>query len=417
MSTVLLTEFESIPELNFPITDKFVQNLQEYCAMFETKNQHSEALNSPLLGVVPIYFTSTDRNILFALCGVEESIIIDIINKVPGIEPTWVVAKDPYNHLIVWLAHRIYISNLSSKYIEIGLLSLFKLLHYKFFTSIVFNSYKYGADKATMESVIASLSNKYDIVKDKTWKNVIENRSRDVFVSTSIHLETLSKYMEDDDILYILSDIQSRIRQKIRLITELYYQSKERGDSLGSYSNIDTIDGEKIIVSSSNIFDTMIEGMLVQIQNSSRFIDNELIRVLCTKFQYINEEMFRSILTMLSEEASRQIQSGDFYKTKKNKQGELIYIGFGLIIKDLIQKTYRLCILDKINMSSKSSILIKTMNLYTSSRITNEDILIIKRSLSTFIIGCKKSSRDATNASLVIAVILYVIIRSFDYLN
>lgn len=417
MSRAFLDNFSRVPQLNQKITNEFIQDLVEYCAMFETKNQHGEALNSPLLGVTPIYFTSVDRSILFSLMQIEENVIEEIIDNVPGIEQNWVVARDEYNQLILWLSHRIFNSNLAKEKIELGLTTIFKLLHYKFFTSIVFNSYKHGADKATMEAVIASLSNKYDIVKEKTWKGVIEARSKDVFAPDSIHLETLRNFTEDTDVLYLLSDIQSRIRQKIRLVTEIYYQQKEQGNLIGSYGMVDEVDGEKVITSQTNVFDTMIEGMIVQCQTTARFLDNELITVLCSKFQYISEEMLRSVLTMFTDLAAMQANSGDLFKVKKDKTGEEIYIGVGIMVREIIQKTYRACILDKINMNSKSSILIKTMNLYTSSRITDESILLIKKSLLNFVVGCQKSSRDATNSSLVIALVLYLMIRSFDYLK
>ena len=55
-TTYLLDEFSKIPEINNPVTDLFIRNLVEYCAMFETKNEHSAALNTYLLGTVPIFF-------------------------------------------------------------------------------------------------------------------------------------------------------------------------------------------------------------------------------------------------------------------------------------------------------------------------------------------------------------------------
>ena len=94
MSRAFLEYFSKVPQLNQKITSEFIQDLVEYCAMFETKNQHGEALNSPLLGVTPIYFTSVDRSILFSLMQIEEDVITEIIDNVPGIEPNWVVARD-----------------------------------------------------------------------------------------------------------------------------------------------------------------------------------------------------------------------------------------------------------------------------------------------------------------------------------
>ena len=413
----LFTQFSNIPELNFNITPEFVVTLDKYCRSFETKGENGTALNSPLLGVVPIYFTGVDRQILFSLCGVEESVVTNAIRRVEYIQPSWVVLNDAYNQLVIWLCHRILTSKLGNAQIETGLMALLKLLHYKFFTSIVFHSYRYGADRATMEATINSLSNKYDVVTYKTWKGVIEARSKDVFdPSVYIHIDTLRKYDDDEAICYILSDVQSRLRSKIRLITEIYYKNVEEGNQIGSYGTVDQIDGEKIIVSQSNVFDTMVNGMIVQCQNPSRFIDTELIRVLCTKFQYVSDDALRRILIMFAELGSMQAQSNELYATKKPRGGEEFYVGVGLIVRELIQKTYRLCILDKVNMNSKTAILVKTMNLYTSSRVTDPDVLILKRSLYNFVLGCGESVREATNSSIVIAIIMYVMIRSFAFL-
>lgn len=417
MSTPFLTIYNYNPDLqNLTINTDTLKHLQAICAMFETKNRHSEALNSPLLGVVPIFFTSTDRAALFTIFNITEESINKTIDELPGIDPSWNVARDAYNHLILWAAYKTINSKLSNQQINDILFLLFKLLHYKFFTSIVYNSYKHGADPNVMEAVINGLSNKFDIIQEGTWKKVLEARSRDVFSSTSIHLQTIQQFKENDDVLYLLSDIQTRLRQKIKLITILYYQKKEDGEEISSYNLIDTVDGEKVIAAQTSVFDSMIEGLVNQIQSSSRFVDMELIKVLCTKFQYISEEMLRSTLVMLSDTAALQAQSHDLNKSKKNKQGEELYIGLGLLVREIIQKTYRTCILDKVNISSKSSILLKTNNLYTNSRINDDYILNIKRSMLHFVIECKKSTRDATNASLSIAIILYIIIKSFEYL-
>lgn len=414
MANQLRTEFSNIPQLNQPITKELIKQLDLYCRSFETKNENSTALNSPLLGVVPIMFTSVDRAILFTILEVDESVLKQAISRVDYIAPSWSVLNDPYNQLVVYLAHRIFISALPKEQIEVGLFSLFKLLHYKFFTSIIYNSYKYGADKATMEAVINSLSNKYDIVIHKTWKGVIEDRSRDTY--NSIHVDTLRTYNNDKDICYILTDTQTRIRNKMRLVTEIYYQFKEQGNQIGSYGNVDFIDGEKLIVSQANIFDTMVHGMIIQCQNPTRLIDTELIQVLCSKFQYVTEDTLRRLLTMFAELGALQAQSNELYGVKKPRNKEEYYTGIGIIVRELIQKTYRQCILDKVNLSSKGAILIKTMNLYTSSRITDEDILKIKRSVYNFVLGCGESIREATNASITIAIIMYIMIRSFDYL-
>lgn len=425
-TTYLLDEFSKIPEINTPITDSFIRNLVEYCAMFETKNEHSAALNTYLLGTVPIFFTDTDRSVFFSIIGgVQEKKIKEILRYAPGIEPSWVVLNDSYNQMIVYTAHRIAISTISEELKEQGLLALFKMLHYKFFTSLVFHYYKFGANKDIMESVIKSLSAKYDIVKYGTWKKVIEVRSKDIFATDSIHFGTIYNFKYDADVIYVITDIQSRIRQKIRTINQIYREQKEKGDEIRSYGLVDEIDGQKVITSSTNILDMMLSSMTQQIQSPARFVDNELIHVLSQQYSAVNESTFRIIVTMFSELAAVQSTSGDFEKIRivknENEYGEEvqfeIYEGLGKLTYELLQKSYRRCMIDKVNMNSKIDILTKVKNIFSSSRISNEAIVTIKRSFTYFVSNCGETTRAATIASLTIVLILYIVIKSFDCLN
>jgi len=419
MSThILFTSFSNIPEINTPITAEFVNRLVEYCVMFETKNEHSLALNSYLLGVYPIYFTNVENSLFFSLLELDCEKIKSILKDHPLIDPNWTVVNDPYNYMIVFTAYRVITSSLKEELKERALLSLFKMLQYKFFTSLVQHYYKFGADKEVMDATIKDLTARYDIVKYGTWKEVIEVRSRDIYSPESIHRKTLETFKDDQAIIYVLSDIQSRIRQKVKLVTQEYYKNKDWNNEIRSYNLVDEVDGEKVITATTNTLDNMIAQMLQQIQTPSRFVDDELITALSNKFTAINQDMFRRVLYAFTENAQLQFDSGDSKKTIRNRKDEnaLIYVGAELLITELIQKTYRFCILMKTNMKSKGDILTKTINLYSSSRVSDEDILTIKRSVVYFITNTGESVRPATIASMSIAFILYVIIRSMQYL-
>lgn len=416
--TLLHDRFTQIPEINVPITPEFVNQLVEYCAMFETKNEHSLALNSYLLGVYPIYFTTVENNLFFSLLQLDCEKIKEVLREHPLIDPNWTVVNDSYNYMIVFTAYRVFTSSLKDELKDRALLILFKMLQYKFFTSLVQHYYKFGADKEVMDATIKELTARYDIVKYGTWKEVIESRARDIYNPESIHRKTLETFKDDQAIIYVLSDVQSRIRQKVKLVTQEYYKNKDWNNEIRSYNLVDEVDGEKVITATTNTLDNMIAQMLQQIQSPSRFVDEELITALSNKFTAINHDMFRRILYTFTENAQLQFDSGDSKKTIRNRKDEnaVIYIGVELLVTELIQKTYRFCILMKTNMKSKGDILTKAMNLYSSSRVSDEDILTIKRSVVYFVTKTGESVRPATIASMSIAFILYIIIRSMQYL-
>lgn len=417
MSRTILDNFSKVPELNTPVTPQLVYDLEEYCAYFETKHDHPLALNTALLAVYTMYFINVDRDILFSIAGIEEDKMKDVIDRTSYIDTSMKVTSDAYNNLVIWMAHKLLTSTLDEELINRGLLALFKMLHYKFFTSIINHNLRHGANKSIMEYTIRSLSNKFDIIQLGTWKRVIEERSKDIFAKDSIHYNTLVKYDDDYKILYIISDIQTRIRTKLVNIIQKYYDYWENNDSIDTYDNIGTDkNGEKMITAASNVYDLMISGLQTQVQSPGRFIDNELIGHLCNIFTYVRQDTFRRVLLMITEQASMQANSDELNKIGKDANNEDIYIGWNILLRELIQKTYRYCIFNKVDTTNKLAVFKQCKNLYASSRVTNEDILMIKRSISSFVIGCNESRRDATNASICIALILYIITRTFDYL-
>lgn len=420
MSKYLKTQFDL---MHLPsISKDQIDYLVECCVFFETKGDNPQALNVPLLGVTPIYFTSTDIELFYTIFGIDENKVKKIIADFDLTEDTWHVVNDPYNHMVIYVAHLVLTSkNLNNDYKQLGLQTLFKLLHYKFFTSLVYNSYKRGANKATMEYVINNLSNKFDIIRYSTWKKVIEERSKDIYAPNSIHYKTLLNYDNDEDIIYVLSDIQSRIRQKIVLINRQYYDAKERNDAIKEYKVIDSIDGEKVIKAITGSYESMITNLQQQIQTPSRFLDGELINVICSRFKEVSNEMFRMHLNMFCELASIQAETKKYkeiikVKNQKTGEDEEVYISCNILIRELIQKTYRYCQMSKVNMQSKGDILLKTINSYTSSRVVDPDIVKIKRSFIYFVMNGRKVSRPASIANIALGMIAYLMIKSFNFM-
>jgi hypothetical protein len=123
----------------------------------------------------------------------------------------------------------------------------------------------------------------------------------------------------------------------------------------------------------------------------------------------------REILTIFSAVATAQYKArtGDEIKTDKNKQP--IYVGYRVLIQELIQKTYRRCAQVGCDMKSNLQILEKTRDAYRASRLLDQDIIIIKNSVDYFISENTKYTREATQVTVRTAFVLYMIIQSFKH--
>ncbi len=416
--------FDALACFQAPLTPEYCKRIIACCVFFETKEQHPSALNSPYLGVVPMFFTRNDVAMLFAVTGADIHEVELIAMESDVTEDNWVISNDPYNLMVVYLIHRVLTEpKLSNDLKDQTSMALLKLLHYKFFTSVVNKSYPYGADEATMAYVINSMTKKYDIIRVESWGALIEERCRDVLTEGSIHYKTFIEFKDDVDIVLILSDCQTNLRQKIVRVNQLYYEAKATNDKISTYSSVDVIDGKKIIVQTTEVFDVMNANMQLQILSPARLIDLELVEVLTSKYREVSVELMRSLLVKFCEMNVEQKENRSFKKKiniQDPKSGEKVPVltSISELIQTFLQKTYRYCINSKdVDITSKKSILIKTLNIYTSSQILDEDILLIKRSFIYLITKMEISRRAATIAALTTCLILYLLVRSFDYVG
>jgi hypothetical protein len=214
--------------------------------------------------------------------------------------------------------------------------------------------------------------------------------------------------------LGILTDCQTRIRDKVKLITRAYYEAHASGDAINSRSaTVDTETG-KILVHTAKTLDLMIYNLQNEIMTPRLFIDSETIRLLSNQFNAVSEDMLRSALLSLVEIAETQRDSSQLDSIKIN-DGHEIYVGLRALIANLIQKTYRNCMANGVDVTNKVVVFIKVKNLYSSSRINDEDILAIKQSVGYFVDLVSTSLRETTKSSLRLCIILYFIMRSFRF--
>ena len=417
--------FNALPCFQIDVTPALVERFVSCCVYFETKNENASALNTPLLGVTPIYFTAADTMMLFSILNINNDEIASIIADSPYTDPNWVVSNDPYNNVIVYLVYRIMSSKrLDSDTRHRGAMALLKLLHYKYFTSLVGNSYPYGADEATMSWVINNLNNKFGLAKLESWRRVIEDRCEYLLSpECKQHFKTFREYRDDVGIIYVMSDTQSNLRQKIVRINRLYYDAKERNEAIGQYKTLDTLDGAKIITSSVEIFDSMNAGMQLQIQAPTRLLDMELVDVVTSRYPEVSKELFKLLLEHFCTTAAEQAKNSSFksvVQVNNEKTGgkDSVYVSCSRLTQEFLQKTYRYCMMDKnVDMGSKKAILAKTINIYTSSQLVDDDILMIKRSFIYYVTKTELTRRPATISALSLCMIIYFLIRSFDYIK
>ncbi len=401
--------------LAIELTPQRIQQFEYMVAAWELRKSHALALNSQALGVHAIAFTDADRQAFFDLVAVDPKDLKLLIQKISAINQDFRVISDPFNLLSIWLMHLAY-GQISDHSVRASfMLAVAKYLHYRFFTSLVNHFYPHGVNEKVMTATIMHLSKKFDIIIYGTWRKAIEARCLDLISASSIHRSVFEHADNDVKFLYVLSDIQTRVRDKIKNVTNEYHVSLDRGDAVKSHAATIEVEGEKMLVHTTSTLDIMVYNLSIEILTPRLFADNQTITAIAKQFTNISEDMLRTALLKMVDIANDQRDGGHLDQVSVN-DGQAIYIGMRVLIKHLIQKSYRYCMRNGVNITNNAAIYLKLKNVYASSRINDEDILANKQSVSYLVDTINMSRRETTKSSLRLAILLYILMRSFRFI-
>ena len=400
----------------FPIniTESSLKQLILIVKKYEIRGTHPLALNTPLLGVNQILFLPSDREMLFDLFDKDEKDLKNIIKEIPSIDNDFNVVSDPFNIFCIWVLHNIQIKNgLNKKLRYEASISLLNYFQYRMFSSILQHWYPYKANEEIMSAVIHDLNMKSDINKYKTWRNVIYKRSEDAF---SKHHDAIINLEPDNKVLYLITDVQTKMRNQIKKISLKFHEYKDKNNLIRTYTLTTNIDGETIIKNNTFIFDSIASKIFTQMIYGNDFINDKYIILLSKLFKILSPSMIRTMMIKLSEIAKDQEDSNTSEKTVKIK-GETYIIGLKSLIREILSSSYKYMINKEYNINNKMMVLDTTKKIFSYSRISSDEILKVKKSINFLLSKLKLSNRHSTLASLGIVVPMYFVLKSFDFIQ
>lgn len=379
---------------------KFIEQIHAYAIGFVNKNaEHVEFFGSNLIGVHPVRFMLSDREMWFNdILDVDEDELRDLLHALPEINPNFNVSSDVMNLSMVWTLYRIHNApNLTEAQREQGKLDVVCIFHYKVISSLMAYNFKYPADKAVAAETYKALSKKYDLKQYGSWGALIVARAKDVIARTSIHYLTYTRMKDDKAVVYMVNDMQGRIRDVIKNILEVFYAVRDRKGGILTSSSTITLDGVTMVRDQSKQATAYKRYIHEVVTNRESWIRTELIGLVMKAMHTLDgkEGLLRQTLTYMSDNAGHP-------KAKEIDE----------LLDETLYHMFDYMTTRNIRTNDIGELITRLKAVYMSSR-SSDPVLLKMRELGDKVVSAAIASKNAAViASVRTAIFIYIVLRT-----
>lgn len=385
------------------IDRKWCDRLKRYMFNFSTRKlgqtDYGEFFGSPYIGLHKITFLSADRNEWFSdIWDVDEEELKENLHACKWVNKDWAVTGDTFNLTIPYLMYKVYNSKLiDSRLKEEALINILFIYHAKCLTSILHNDYPYLAKPEVAYETYNQLSLKYDLKKYGSWRALFIARAKYIIdPKTGIHFKTFTKMDDDKKIVYMVGDIQDRLRGVINDINKVFHDVKKRTNIVKLDSATVNLEEGKTIKEISkevNTYKNYIKGVL---NAPTGFYKDTLVPLIVDKVDHAPKDKLERIL----KEFPGNYQS-------KSMRGE-VYRDF---VEEILTHLFEYISLNAIKIANVKEVINRMQGTYSSPRNQNATVLKVRSIGDDIVQDITGIKTRITYSSLRTALILYIILR------
>jgi len=384
---------------NLRVDDALARRIITFDNQFVTKNpDHVNFFGSALLGVYPVRWTDVERN-----TWIDDIIDFDEIGlrvdlfKLQSIDPKNKVATDLVNLSFVYVLHRLNASDdIKPAMKETAMRSVIAIMHYKFLSSLMAYYFPYPADEALAKTTYNSLSLKFDIKRLGSWGALIRNRAETVTAKNSLHNATFQFMRDDKSVQYMVTDIQTRIRDVVKSQTQEFYRIKEADGKIINTSKILLTDEGFTVKDTRRTYSQYATYMDRVISDFADLHRKELLAVIMK----LNTSADERTVT----EAIRFIHQN--YREDK----KLAYVR--KYVEEVLMYSLNFIHEKKYKMNDLGNILLKLRAMFVGSRVNDTAILAIRDMGDRIILGTGTTKPGALVSPERTALTMYIIARA-----
>lgn len=380
----------------------WVNGLRKYVFNFTTRREggvdYMDFFGSPYLGLQKIVFKTGDRNEWFSnIFDIDEIELKKDITALNIIGKEWHVLNDMFNLTIPYILHRIFHSKkLDSTSKHQAMKDVLSMYQYKCLTSILNNDYPWTASKEVAVETYNQLSMKFDLKKYGSWRALIEARSENILNrAVGIHYDTIVTMAPDKKVLYMVGDIQDRLRGMINDLNTVFHSVKNK-------TNLISFEGSKVMLE---------DGDAVRFtQKDELKYKNYIEQVLVAERGFYKEELIDYAIKDMAyaprDKLSYMIEN--FPALYNSKKGAA-YVKF---VDDIIVHMFEYLHEKQVNRVNLYEVLVRMRGIYNSRRGNTEELIALRETgdeLARSLTGIKT---PITITGLRTSFLLYIVLRT-----
>jgi predicted nucleic acid-binding Zn ribbon protein len=384
---------------NTTATIAMCKRVINYSKSIANRTENITYFGGNLLGTDRIRFYSTDRDRWFdEVLQIDEAYLQECIHAVPAVDKDWKVAGDAFNLSVIWFVHRaINDIGLRDKTAYEAMVEALIMLQFRLITSAYTNFFAQPVDEAAAEATYAASSMKFRIRQLGSWGAVLRWRAESYLSKDSTHARTLQKFEDDAAVMYVVTDISTRIRKMIKDQYAILDRIRSGNLRIQTTSNSIEIDGEKIIRDTVNAYSTAKYYLLDVAGNESSFIKLELVDVVLDVMSTASKQALLDVLVSVA-------------RTPTGKKRDVVES----ILDDTLLYCFEYIAKHRIRFTDVGYILSKMRAMITSSKSDDPRLHSLRERLEKYARQHTHLRASSALASVRTAVMLYVLLRALS---
>lgn len=380
------------------IDSRWLRQLRQYVYNFYTRDSdHIEFFGSGLLGTHRIVYKTSDRKEWFSsIIDVDEVVLRDEVINCKHINKDYKVSSSPFNLSVVYLMHRVQLSSLTSSQKHEALVSLVMMFHYRVMTSIMNHYFGYLANRKTAEAAYNALTLRFDIKRLGSWNALFQQRAESIIdPRAGIHYQTFTKLNDDKKIVYMLNDIESRLKSVINDYSRVFYTVRGQDLVNTTDSGFVLLDGKLVVKDVQGNIAQKKDFVETTLQSEGSFYKEELVQYAIKGMNRTPPDRFKSLVKEFPY----------FYQSKKGQPARQF-------VEQTLTHMFGYLSQNNIKQTDIRQVMIRLRGAYTSNKSTNPLLFTLRDNGDDIVAKLTGVKTRSTVTAMRTSLMMYLVLRA-----